>query len=136
MVTNGLGDVRVPHVYQASPRLRLLRPRVVAKHPEPEEVSSSSTVLTVRFVTVIVTEMIHAQVKAKSMANYNLGSASDMRRFQRDLKKQVVKAAEDGVKKKLGPTLSRRLKVEYDGASKVELSGPDHLIEQAKKKLS
>jgi hypothetical protein len=70
------------------------------------------------------------------MANYNLGSASDMRRFQRDLKKQVVKAAEDGVKKKLGPTLSRKLNVKYDGKSSVTLDGPDQLIEEAKKKLS
>lgn len=70
------------------------------------------------------------------MANYNLGSASDMRRFQRDLKKQVGKAAEEKIKRKLGPSLSRRLSVKFDGRSNVTLDGPDHLIEEAKKKLS
>jgi len=68
--------------------------------------------------------------------NYNILSRSDMRRFEQDLKKQVVKAAEDGIRKKLGPTLGRNLKVKYDGRSKVSVTGPDHLVEEAKKRLS
>ena len=68
--------------------------------------------------------------------NYNILSSSDMRRFRQDLEKQVVKAAEDGIRKKLGPALGRNLKIKYDGRSKVSVTGPDHLVEDAKKRLS
>lgn len=68
--------------------------------------------------------------------SYNILSSSDMRRFERDLKKQVGKAAEDGIRKKLGPRLGQSLKVKYDGQSKVSVTGPDHLVEEARKRLS
>lgn len=59
-----------------------------------------------------------------------------MRRFRQDLEKQVVKAAEDGIRKKLGPSLGQNLTIKYDGRSKVSVTGPDHLVEEAKKRLS
>ena len=68
--------------------------------------------------------------------NYNILSSSDMKRFEQDLKKQVVKAAEDGIRKKLGPTLGRNLKVKYEGRSKISVTAPDHLVEEAEKRLS
>jgi hypothetical protein len=60
----------------------------------------------------------------------------DMRRFRQDLEKKVAKAAEDGIRKKLGPNLTARLKVKYDGQSQIELTGPDRFVEEAQKRLS
>jgi len=68
--------------------------------------------------------------------NYNISSRSDMRRFEKDLKEAALKAAEEGVRKKLGPTLSRQVKVKSDGRSDVTVQGPDELVQKAKKRLS
>ncbi|GHC45356.1 hypothetical protein GCM10007100_08310 [Roseibacillus persicicus] len=68
--------------------------------------------------------------------NYNISSRSDMRRFEKDLQKEILSSAEEGVRKKLGSTLSRQLKVKCDGRSKVTVEGPDDLIQQDRKRLS
>lgn len=68
--------------------------------------------------------------------NYNIWSRSDMRRFEKDLQKEILNTAEKGVRKKLGPTLSRQLAVKCDGRSKVTVQGPDGLVQKARKRLS
>jgi hypothetical protein len=70
------------------------------------------------------------------MMNIKITSNFDSRKFEREMKKEIGKAAEKEIKSKLSPAARRGLKVKFDGKSSVEVSGPDEFVEEAKRKLS
>ena len=69
------------------------------------------------------------------MMNIKITSNFDSRKFEREMRKAIEKAAEKKIKSKLSPAARRGLKVKFDGKSSVEVSGPDELVEEAQPKL-
>jgi len=71
------------------------------------------------------------------MMNIKITSSFDSRKFEREMKKEIGKAAEKQIKSKLSPAARRGLKVKFNGKSSVEVSGlPDDLVKEAKRKLT
>ena len=68
--------------------------------------------------------------------NIKISSSFNSRKFERELAKEIGKAAEKEVRSKLSPAARRGLKIKYDGKTSIELTGPDELVREAKRKLS
>lgn len=68
--------------------------------------------------------------------NIEISSNFNSRKFERELSRELGKAAEKGIRSKLSPAARRGLKIKFDGKSRIELIGPEILLEEAKKKLS